>query len=96
MNSQAILRVEGLGHKFGDFQVLQGIDLEVNVGGITALIGPNGAGKTTFGDKRLIEIGIVLAREPEMILLDEPTAGMNPEETDISPCLHLEDHLLHH
>lgn len=186
MNSQAILRVEGLGHKFGDFQVLQGIDLEVNVGGITALIGPNGAGKTTFynlvsgmfkptegriffkgvditpldahqivnlglarsfqitnifpeltvleniliplimhnnktfsffrslnkdlslqrkareilstlglheyahkkaselayGDKRLIEIGIVLAREPEMILLDEPTAGMNPEETE--------------
>jgi branched-chain amino acid transport system ATP-binding protein len=41
--------------------------------------------KTTelsYGDKRLIEIGIVLSREPKMILLDEPTAGMNPEETD--------------
>ena len=40
------------------------------------------ASELAYGDKRLIEIGIVLAREPEMILLDEPTAGMNPEETD--------------
>ncbi len=181
-----ILKVKNLGHKFGKFQVLKGINLEVEQGVITALIGPNGAGKTTFynvisgkyqategeiffknfnitklpaykivnlglvrsfqvtnifpdlsvieniliplilhnkktfsifsalkrdrelykraenilekiglleykdrkaselsyGDKRLIEIGIVLSREPEMILLDEPTAGMNPEETE--------------
>ncbi len=180
-----ILKVENLGHTFGKFQVLKGINLEVKKGVITSLIGPNGAGKTTFynvisgkyhategnvyfkgknitklpahkivdlglvrsfqvtnifpdltvieniliplilynkkafsifsnlkkdeklyekaenilneigldkfknrkaselsyGDKRLIEIGIVLSREPEMILLDEPTAGMNPEET---------------
>ena len=40
------------------------------------------ASELAYGDKRLIEIGIVLAREPEMILLDEPTAGMNPEETE--------------
>ncbi len=35
-----------------------------------------------YGDKRLIEIAIVLTRRPRMVLLDEPTAGMNPEETD--------------
>jgi len=35
-----------------------------------------------YGDKRLIEIAIVLARRPRLVLLDEPTAGMNPEETD--------------
>lgn len=35
-----------------------------------------------YGDKRLIEIAIVLARRPKLVLLDEPTAGMNPEETD--------------
>jgi branched-chain amino acid transport system ATP-binding protein len=40
------------------------------------------ASELSYGDKRLIEIGIVLSREPEMILLDEPTAGMNPEETN--------------
>ena len=40
------------------------------------------ASTLAYGDKRLIEIAIVLARKPKLILLDEPTAGMNPEETD--------------
>lgn len=35
-----------------------------------------------YGDKRLVEMGIVLALDPDVILLDEPTAGMNPEETE--------------
>ncbi len=35
-----------------------------------------------YGDKRLVEIGIALATEPRMILLDEPTAGMTPDETE--------------
>ncbi len=35
-----------------------------------------------YGDKRLVEMAIVLAGRPQMVLLDEPTAGMNPEETD--------------
>ena len=40
------------------------------------------ARELAYGDKRLVEIAIVLAREPKLVLLDEPTAGMNPEETD--------------
>jgi len=40
------------------------------------------AGTLAYGDKRLVEIAIVLARSPRLVLLDEPTAGMNPEETD--------------
>jgi len=36
----------------------------------------------SYGDKRLVEMAIVLARAPRLVLLDEPTAGMNPEETD--------------
>ncbi|SHJ43901.1 amino acid/amide ABC transporter ATP-binding protein 1, HAAT family [Malonomonas rubra DSM 5091] len=35
-----------------------------------------------YGDKRLVEMAIVLARKPSVVLLDEPTAGMNPEETE--------------
>ncbi len=35
-----------------------------------------------YGDKRLVEMAIVLARAPSVVLLDEPTAGMNPEETE--------------
>ncbi len=35
-----------------------------------------------YGDKRLVEIGIAMAGHPKLIMLDEPTAGMTPEETD--------------
>ena len=34
-----------------------------------------------YGDQRLLEVGIALANEPKLLLLDEPTAGMSPEET---------------
>lgn len=34
-----------------------------------------------YGDTRKLEIGIALVGEPELLLLDEPTAGMNPIET---------------
>jgi branched-chain amino acid transport system ATP-binding protein len=186
MNESPILRIEGVGRKFGKFVALSDVNLSVRSGALSALIGPNGAGKTTFynvvsgrfppgsgrvwfkereitglpahripslgllrsfqitniferltalenvmvprvlhhgrslsllgrlgrrgvlrgeglaildrlrladqadrpaaelpyGDKRLLEIAIVMARDPEMILLDEPTAGMTPEETE--------------
>ena len=39
------------------------------------------AGTLSHGDKRLVEIAMVVAAEPELLLLDEPTAGMSPEET---------------
>lgn len=35
-----------------------------------------------YGDQRRLEIARALAGEPKLILLDEPTAGMNPQETD--------------
>ncbi|MFP4033026.1 MAG: ABC transporter ATP-binding protein [Desulfococcaceae bacterium] len=186
MSGAPILRIEGVGRKFGKFTALADVTLSIRPGVLSALIGPNGAGKTTFynvisgrfaptsgrvwfkdreitgmpahkipalgllrsfqitniferltalenvmaplvlhhgrslsawtrlgkkgrlrkegleildrlrladqaerpaaelayGDKRLLEIAIVMARDPEMILLDEPTAGMTPEETD--------------
>lgn len=39
------------------------------------------AGIISYGDKRLLEIAVVLATRPKLVLLDEPTAGMTPEET---------------
>ncbi|MFP5405622.1 MAG: ABC transporter ATP-binding protein [Gammaproteobacteria bacterium] len=39
------------------------------------------AGVLSYGDKRLLEMAIVLATRPRLVLLDEPTAGMTPEET---------------
>jgi len=35
----------------------------------------------SYGDKRKLEIGLVIANEPTLLLLDEPTAGMSREET---------------
>ena len=186
MNTEVVLSVDGLGHDYGKFRVIEDISLKIRTGELSALIGPNGAGKTTFynaisgkfpptrgkvfldgkditglpshsvidkgmsrsfqitniftnmtvkenviapliiqqrkhfkmfgnifnqsnlvdqmmqvlehvglsdrenelvanmayGDKRLVEMAIVLVRNPRIVLLDEPTAGMNPEETD--------------
>ncbi len=48
--------------------------------GLGALSGTR-AGILSYGDKRLLEIAIVLATRPRLVLLDEPTAGMTPEET---------------
>ncbi|GAB4573629.1 MAG: ABC transporter ATP-binding protein [Anaerolineae bacterium] len=48
-------------------------------------LGGNGdvlAGNLPYGLQRKLEIGRALASQPKLLLLDEPTAGMNPQETD--------------
>ncbi len=39
------------------------------------------AGTLAHGEQRYLEMGIALATDPDMLLLDEPTAGMSPEES---------------
>ncbi|MDB5593800.1 MAG: transporter ATP-binding protein [Hyphomicrobiales bacterium] len=39
------------------------------------------AGTLAHGEQRALEIGMALASRPRLLLLDEPTAGMSPEET---------------
>jgi tungstate transport system ATP-binding protein len=56
-----MIRISGLSRRFGEREVVQGIDLEIRRGEIFSLIGPSGSGKTTL--LRLID------------LLDRPTRG---------------------
>lgn len=39
------------------------------------------AGSLSHGQKQWLEIGMAIALKPRLLLLDEPTAGMSPEET---------------
>ncbi len=45
-------------------------------------LGDNSAVNLPYGSQRRLEIARALASEPRLLLLDEPTAGMNPQETE--------------
>jgi urea transport system ATP-binding protein len=40
------------------------------------------AGTLSHGQKQWLEIGMLLMQEPELLLVDEPVAGMTPQETE--------------
>jgi branched-chain amino acid transport system ATP-binding protein len=48
-------------------------------------------GSLSHGDRKVLEIAMALGGNPEFLILDEPTAGMSPEET--SRCIDLIKHL---
>jgi branched-chain amino acid transport system ATP-binding protein len=49
----------------------------LNLEGLKEILASN----LPYGEQRHLEIGIALATEPELLLMDEPTAGLTPEET---------------
>ena len=41
----------------------------------------------SHGDKKRLELAVTVGTEPELLLLDEPTCGMSPEETEVTMSL---------
>ncbi|MGW0826193.1 sugar ABC transporter ATP-binding protein [Streptomyces sp. NPDC002845] len=46
--AEPLVRIRGLGKRFGGTLALSGVDLDVHAGRVLALLGPNGAGKSTL------------------------------------------------
>lgn len=45
------------------------------------------SGSLSHGDQKVLEIAVALGNRPELLILDEPTAGMSPEETAVTLAL---------
>jgi len=64
-----------------DNDARQRVERTLEQTGLTALA-RRPAGTLSYGDVALLEIGMALISDPQLLLLDEPTCGMSPAETD--------------
>jgi urea transport system ATP-binding protein len=63
-----------------------GADARARIAATLATVGLDGkagrlAGALSHGEKQWLEIGMVMAQDPELLLVDEPVAGLTEEET---------------
>ena len=78
MSSPLALDVADLSKKYGDRMALSHANFEVPMGSICGFVGPNGSGKTTTIRMLLGLIAAALLPNPKLLVLDEPTNGLDP------------------
>lgn len=77
-----------LGHRYVFWKAISGMkDVAQRTEEILDLIGLSGvrqtpAGLLSYADQRALEIGVTIAGDAKVIILDEPTAGMSAHETE--------------
>ncbi|MDR2070451.1 MAG: ABC transporter ATP-binding protein [Treponema sp.] len=80
-SGQEVLRLEKICKKFGDVQVLRGLELSVNVGEFITLLGASGCGKTTT--LRIIS-GLEAADSGRVFLDGKDVTGLEPDKRDVN------------
>lgn len=84
------IRLGIISYRENSFDLLHNVDnlenLEVEILEILETVGLQGqrdnlAGLLSHGDQKRLEIALTLTTHPKLLLLDEPTAGMDPDET---------------
>jgi branched-chain amino acid transport system ATP-binding protein len=100
--SQPILQVKGLRAGYGRAEVLHGIDLQAQPGGVITVIGPNGAGKSTLLNTLMGILpgqGVIEFRGQDITTLTLEERVMNgmalvPEKRELFGTMAVEDNLL--
>ena len=80
-NARPLLRLEGIGKKFGDIAAVEQLSLDIHEGEFFALLGPSGCGKTTL--LRLLA-GFEQPSEGRILLDGEDIAGVPPHRRPVN------------
>src|SRR5438876_850174 len=78
---EVLLSVERVSLAFGGVRALVEVSFDIRKGEIAA-IRKTPVGRLPYGLQKRVELGRALAMEPDLLLLDEPMAGMNLEEKE--------------
>jgi sulfate/thiosulfate transport system ATP-binding protein len=75
-----VIRVTNVSKRFGDFQALDDVSLDVPEGSLAALLGPSGSGKSTL--LRIIA-GLELPDTGTVVIDGDDTTGVSPQQRNI-------------
>jgi len=74
---QQIIRVQGIKKRYGDVEVLKGVDLAVDAGQFTAIMGKSGSGKSTLLG---VIAGLEQPDEGDVFIMGQRLAGMSDHD----------------